>query len=75
MTASHGSEDAEPTFVSVHEAAPLLGVKTWDVYQIVKRGEIAHLQNGPHGKIRILASDIPRWKADRAEAALKNVSA
>jgi excisionase family DNA binding protein len=75
MTANSGSGDTEPTFVSVREAAPLLGVPVWDVYQIVKRGEIAHLQNGEHGKIRILASDIPRWKADRAEAALRNVSA
>jgi excisionase family DNA binding protein len=75
MTSTHASDGNESTFVSVREAAPLLGVPIWDVYQLVKRSEIAYLQNGPHAKIRILASDIPRWKAERAEAALRNVSA
>jgi excisionase family DNA binding protein len=60
-----GGTQEGPLFVTVKVAAERLGLKTWDVYQLVARGELAHLPRGAGETIRIYAADLPRWAADQ----------
>lgn len=67
---------SDPIFVSAKVAAERLGLKTWDIYELVKKGELAHLpRNSPGEQIRILASDIPRWAQEKAARATEQESA
>lgn len=64
---SDTSGDTEgPIFVSVKEAAQRLGLKSWDVYELVRNGELATLPRKPGGQIRVYTADIPRWAAENA---------
>lgn len=68
VTASGGSPE-DPIFISVKVAAQRLGLKTWDVYDLVKRGELAHLPRTEREQIKIYAADLPRWAAEQVTKA------
>lgn len=58
--------DTETLFVSVREAAQRLGMSIDVTYDLVKSGQLAHVQHIPGGKIHILAADIPRYSQENA---------
>jgi excisionase family DNA binding protein len=66
------TSDTAPHFISVKGAAARLGMSIDDVYDLVKSGELAHVQRTPGAKIHILNSDLDRWAI---EAAAKKKSA
>jgi excisionase family DNA binding protein len=55
------TSDTVPHFISVKGAAARLGMSIDEVYDLVKAGEIAHVQRTPGAKIHILAADVDRW--------------
>ena len=63
MTAT---SDTAPHFTSVKGAAARLGMSIDEVYDLVKTGEIAHVQRTPGGKIYILNADVDRWATEAA---------
>lgn len=65
MTAT---SDTTPHFVSVKGAAARLGMSIDEVYDLVKAGELAHVQRSAGAKIHILTADIDRWAAEAATA-------
>lgn len=66
MTAT---SDTAPHFVSVKGAAARLGMSIDEVYDLVKAGELAHVQRAPGAKIHVLNADIDRWATEAARAA------
>jgi hypothetical protein len=66
-----GGSPEDPIFVSVRVAAQRLGLTTYEVYRLVKAGELAHRsREGKQGEpIHIYAADIPRWAAEQVEKA------
>lgn len=58
--------DTAPHFVSVKGAAARLGMSIDEVYDLVKTGELAHVQRAPGAKIHVLAADIDRWATEAA---------
>lgn len=64
-TVSGGSPEG-PIFVSAKVAAQRLGLTIWDVYELVKNGELAHRpRKGKKGEpIHIYAADLSRWARD-----------
>jgi excisionase family DNA binding protein len=60
------SSDTGPHFISVKGAAARLGMSIDEVYDLVKSGEIKHVQRAPGAKIYILATDIDRWATEAA---------
>lgn len=57
-----------PIFVSAKVAAERLGLKSWDVYELVRKGELAHLpRKSNREKVRVYAADLARWAAENAE--------
>lgn len=58
--------DTDPPFISVREAARRLGMSIDVTYELVKQGQLAHVQHKPHGKIHILAADLPRYIEENA---------
>lgn len=58
------AEGSSPIFISVKEAAQRLGLKPWDVYELVRKGELRHLPYERNEKIRVYADDLPRWARD-----------
>lgn len=63
VNVSDGSSEG-PIFVSVKVAAQRLGLKTWDVYDLVKRGELKTLPRTEREQIKILAADLNRWATE-----------
>lgn len=66
MSSDTSGDTEGPIFVSAKEAAQRLGLKTWDVYELVNAGELAHLPRKPHGQIRVYTADLYRWAAENA---------
>lgn len=66
-----GGTPEDPIFVSVKVAAQRLGLTVYEVYELVKAGDLKHLpREGKKGEtIRIYAADIPRWAADQVAKA------
>lgn len=62
------TNDNAPHFVSVKGAAARLGMSIDEVYDLVKTGELAHLQRSARAKIYILVSDLDRWATETATA-------
>lgn len=65
--------DTAPHFVSVKGAAARLGMSIDEVYDLVKTGELAHVQRTAGAKIHVLTADIDRWATEAAR--LKAASA
>lgn len=63
--------EPDPIFVSVKVAAQRLGLKTWDVYELVRNGELAHLPYEGNQKIRVYAADLERWARDEVAKATR----
>jgi excisionase family DNA binding protein len=62
------SSDTAPHFTSVKGASQRLGMSIDEVYDLVKAGEIKHVQRAPGAKIHILTADIDRWVDEAATA-------
>lgn len=60
--------DTAPHFISVKGAAQRLGMSIDEVYDLVKSGEIAHVQRTKFAKIHILAADVDQWAINSATA-------
>lgn len=60
--------DTAPHFTSVKGAAARLGMSIDEVYDLVKSGELAHVQRTPGAKIHILTADVDRWALEAAGA-------
>lgn len=67
--------DTAPLFASVKGAAARLGMSIDEVYDLVKSGELAHVQRAPGAKIYILLADVDRWAVEAAKAEPKKASA
>jgi excisionase family DNA binding protein len=63
------TSDSTPHFISVKGAAARLGMSIDEVYDLVKSGELAHVQRSAGAKIHILNADIDRWALEAAQAA------
>lgn len=61
--------DTAPLFASVKGAAARLGMSIDEVYDLVKSGELAHVQRSPGAKIYILIADVDRWALEAAAKA------
>lgn len=54
--------DIEPIFVSVKQAAQMLGISPWSCYQLLDRGQI---ESRYYGRRRLVAVTSLRHYADR----------
>ena len=66
MSRATDTDTNDTVFISVRAAAQRLGMSVEVTYDLVKSGQLAHVQHKPHGKIHILASDLTRYSEENA---------